>query len=191
MGSCCAGILRSWQRLPAAESETASSYFFFGGGPLCAGPFGDRPASRCEQLTTDKVRQCPRVRAFCALPSLLSRAQKAPKLEPRIVECKAGTAIYGDLQKLDGLLEFLVACLELSVTSAFQLLRNLVETQLVVLEVGGTGHHLLADLFPLRVACFSSSVAAKESGDEQVAHFQVAKPGTNAPSAPQESKDMQ
>ncbi|OLQ13558.1 Protease Do-like 10, mitochondrial [Symbiodinium microadriaticum] len=44
-----------------------------------------------------------------------------------IVECKAGTAIYGDLQKLDGLLEFL------------------------------------------------------ESGDEQVAHFQVAKPGTNAP----------
>eukprot|EP00439_Symbiodinium_sp_Y106_P043154 s4452_g5.t1 len=45
----------------------------------------------------------------------------------RIIECKAGTAIYGDLQKLDGLLEFL------------------------------------------------------ESGDEQVAHFEVAKPGKNAP----------
>ena len=29
-------------------------------------------------------------------------------LTPRMIECKAGTNIYGDLQKLDGLLEFLV-----------------------------------------------------------------------------------
>ena len=52
--------------------------------------------------------------------------------------------------------------------------------RLVVLEAGVMGNHLLAD------SCFNATVAAKESGDEQVAHFEVAKPGKNAPSASQD-----
>ena len=34
---------------------------------------------------------------------------RVARLQPRLIECKAGAAIYGDLQKLDALLEFFVA----------------------------------------------------------------------------------